>query len=974
MRCFKVGKLRVPTGSLFAVAASILGFAAVLSACGGAGDRRFATESYDEYTEPLNNAVIASPTGVTTVGVDAGAGSNGGGSGSAVTVSSSGGGTSGGSSSGGTSGGSSSGGTSGGSGSSGSSSGPSSSSGGGLVGDAGVEDAAGSAEGGSGGGFGFWHFDDCSPTSNFLIDSSGEGANAQHALGAACVPGISGLGVDIRSAKDVITVPDEPQFTINPRIAVAAWVKPTTVAGDQPIVIKRLNNETAFSLGIHNGNIEMSVVLTTGTTYISQAPITAGTWTHVAGMYDGTFVFLFIDGQQFGQVYAGGTIRDVFAPLRIGATTQTQYLHGVVDEVFVSTEVVTAAQIEALACIHQPPTFAVSPEVGVTVPYDADAHYNVSVTDSDVGFCQPAQVDMFFDSFDPNLTEIFDFPAGEFQTVSQGTSVTFGIDVIPNENEPLGVQQLPFDIEVFGGSPNFTFDDLQGQLTLDIAIPSCFVFEKRELMITDVSVVDDPVRTFGQGGGGTGGVVIIPGDAGIVSGSSGGIVVTGSGGTTGMGSGGRGSPPPGAASTVVAAGRRGGGSSSGGGGSSGTSSGSGSGSPDSSVADASETFESGSPVLDASVDAANSPDLGVWTFGHLMREMAPTPDAAPAMALQLFNHWLTNQTVNGFTVVARPLMQQLLLDIWPKAANGDLDLDQAPVTLQAIVNRIDVRNLANGSAGEGRFVFGVNGQSFQNFTIIIEYTLPAKTEADVLTWANLWHGLSSYPFPSEEYNAALEAITERFVRHGANPSGVNGSALAELRTNEIALSGGVEWELRGFVLSSAGFDETTVKETPDLSFNGTATLADFVNENAAAIEAEVPGAMGGTVPLVFEGQDFLGGSVFNGLIEWNAPGITDPNARFHQSLNTCNGCHGPETNTTFLMITPRVPGSEASLSAFITGTQATDLFSGQVRTLNDLGRRQTDLTSLVCPGVAAAPPVDAGAPPPANDAGAASRK
>src|SRR5262245_50082940 len=44
-------------------------------------------------------------------------------------------------------------------------------------------------------GFGSWHFDDCSPDSHFLIDSSGAGANAQQALGAACVPGISGLGV-----------------------------------------------------------------------------------------------------------------------------------------------------------------------------------------------------------------------------------------------------------------------------------------------------------------------------------------------------------------------------------------------------------------------------------------------------------------------------------------------------------------------------------------------------------------------------------------------------------------------------------------------------------------------------------------------------------------------------------------------------------------------------------------------------------
>jgi hypothetical protein len=126
---------------------------------------------------------------------------------------------------------------------------------------------------------------------------------------------------------------------------------------------------------------------------------------------------------------------------------------------------------------------------------------------------------------------------------------------------------------------------------------------------------------------------------------------------------------------------------------------------------------------------------------------------------------------------------------------------------------------------------------------------------------------------------------------------------------------------------------------------------------------------------MLNGSPFLGGSVFNDLIFWNAPGIVDPDARFHMSLNTCNGCHGPETNTGFLMITPRFPGNEASLSGFITGTTVFDPFSGQVRTLNDLGRRRLDLTSLVCGSggggmMPPPPPVDAGPPPPPpRDAG-----
>jgi len=843
-----------------------------LSGCGSSPDARFAAESYDENTEPLTNAVIGTPKGITVVGEDGGIS----GSSSGPASSSSG------------AGGSSS--SSGGVSSSGGSSGGSSS---GIGVDSGVGGGdGGDVDGGAVGGFGQWHFDDCSPTSNFLIDSSGEGANAQHALKSDCVPGISGLGVEFRSAKDLVQVPDEPQFTVSQRVAVAAWVHPTTVAGDQPIIIKRLNNQTSFSLGIHDGNIQMSVVLSTGKTILSQAPIAAGTWTHVAGMYDGTFVFLFIDGQQFGQVFGGGTLRDVFAPIRIGATTQTQFFHGIIDEVFVSTQAITAETLTALTCIQRPTTLAVNPATSGPVPFDTTVHYDITVSDNDVGDCSSNQVELFFESFDPTIVTNID-PPGSFQTVLPATSVDFGIDVTGSDEADPGVHPLPFVVDVFGSAPTFSFEQLSGQLTYELAQPTgCFVTIPEELMITDTSVVDDPVRTFG---------VVDPG-GGIFS-NDGGIGVA-------------------------------------------------------------EDAESGSEDTDA--DAGINPSLGVWTFGHLMRELAPTPADAPAMTLQLFQHWLTDQTVNGFTVSARPAIQQVLLDVWPKTSTGDLDLDQSPLRLQAIVNRVDLRNLSRGSAGEGRFVFAVNGQGFpQSFTVILEYNLPAQTQTDVQNWAAAWHGLSSHPFPSEEYNAALEALTQSFAGRGSTPGLVNGSNLLELRTNEIALS--FQWELRAFLLTpTAGFfDETPLKETPDLGFNETQTFADLVNQNATAIIAEVPGANDNTVPLAFEGQSFQAGSIFNNQIEWSGPGISDPDARFHASLNTCNGCHGPESGTfNFTMITPRFAGTPATLSPFLTGTTVSDPFSGQVRTLNDLSRRRTDLTSLVCTSEAdagIAPLTEAGA-------------
>jgi hypothetical protein len=293
-----------------------------------------------------------------------------------------------------------------------------------------------------------------------------------------------------------------------------------------------------------------------------------------------------------------------------------------------------------------------------------------------------------------------------------------------------------------------------------------------------------------------------------------------------------------------------------------------------------------------------------------------------------------------------PGFSSILLNNWPRDANGQLDLTRAPLQLEAIVNRFDLRDQTNGDAGEGRFVFGFtqNGIPLQA-TLIFEYKLPAATDADTLAWANAWHALAALPFPSEQYNAALQAITDKFSGRGARPDHPNGSAINAVRTNEIDLGGGAPWELREFGLSSTTgrLVPATIKLTPDLSFKNTQTLASYINQNQAAIIAETH-----TVPETFAGAPFRTGAVFNDLTAWFAPGV-DPEARHHFSVNTCNGCHSSqETNTPFLQITPRFPGGEALLSPFLTGTTVPDPQTGQPRSFNDLHRRALDLKNIVC--------------------------
>jgi hypothetical protein len=352
-------------------------------------------------------------------------------------------------------------------------------------------------------------------------------------------------------------------------------------------------------------------------------------------------------------------------------------------------------------------------------------------------------------------------------------------------------------------------------------------------------------------------------------------------------------------------------------------------------------------IRDVSVvdDPVRTGPGGAWTFGKLMENMAPTPADAPAMVEAMLTSFLKQQTVNGFTLPTRAGAQQVLDSM--RGPDGKLDLSRQAFRLLAIANRIDLNDVSASTAGEGRFVFGFApfGQTLQA-TLIIEYNIPAASQADIVDLANAWHALRALPFPSEQYNAALQKVTERFTARNAAPGRTNGSALGQLRTNDFfALS--FAWEFREFHLDpTSGFlVPAPVALTPDRSFNFSGALGRFAVANEPAILAEKH-----TVPLTFEGAPFQGGNVdASDFFVWQVPGV-GPETRSRFARNTCNGCHTQsETGGSQFQVSPRSPFQEAQLSGFLLGADVPDFSAGVVRHFNELGRRARILHDLVCP-------------------------
>ena len=332
-------------------------------------------------------------------------------------------------------------------------------------------------------------------------------------------------------------------------------------------------------------------------------------------------------------------------------------------------------------------------------------------------------------------------------------------------------------------------------------------------------------------------------------------------------------------------------------------------------------------------DARSSNQLnGPWSFRRLISEMTPEGIDPADFVLTWLDQWRNVSVLNGFAVEQRPGINAIIQS-WPKRADGKLDLARAPLDLLAIVNRTDLRSPGKPN-GEGRFIYAFQGGSGGNraFTIILEYNLPDTNGQTAAVWAERWHGLGGLAF-GEELNQALESITSAFTTRGANPAGVNGSALSQLRSNEIELN--FPWELREFHLDAATglLLQATTANTPDRSLRGvtsglTTWLTDPANRSSIlAGTHEVP-------------AEFLGGRSRSDGTAWTFPNVDEP-LRKAFARQTCNGCHNGEVDSVidgFYHITPNTrpdPTGTSNVSPFLRNTE--------------LPRRAQVLETLLCP-------------------------
>ena len=227
-------------------------------------------------------------------------------------------------------------------------------------------------------------FDQASGTS--ATDSSGNNYTGNLVNGPVWSAGRIGTGALLfDNVNDRVVLPLDLAGAEGGAITVSAWVKPSTIADAGVIVAKDRSGFTQWTLkmdGRSGNNAKNNLIFTVGAggrvvTATSDAEVMADLgWHHVAGVYNGAQVYVYLDGVSVDATAnpLTGTIANYAHQICVGTSgttcNESAFFGGLIDDVRIYSRGLTATEIGAL--MSAPPPGGTLPEVTVTAT-DPDA-------------------------------------------------------------------------------------------------------------------------------------------------------------------------------------------------------------------------------------------------------------------------------------------------------------------------------------------------------------------------------------------------------------------------------------------------------------------------------------------------------------------------------------------------------------------------------------------------------------------------
>ncbi len=204
---------------------------------------------------------------------------------------------------------------------------------------------------------GYWKLDE--GTGTITRDSSGNGNDGTLIGQPQWITGISGTALSFDGEGSSVSIPDSESLRISgDQVSSEIWFKPTVTLDDGTAPTCILDKGNAYSFIINMGqyppsNGEIAFVVGVGTPPWQWISTTtnrwlAGSWYHIAGIYDGSYLRIYVNGILENSIPTSGDLRTETFPLAIGSYTLGDRLFfcGAVDEVKIYNYARTAEEIQ----------------------------------------------------------------------------------------------------------------------------------------------------------------------------------------------------------------------------------------------------------------------------------------------------------------------------------------------------------------------------------------------------------------------------------------------------------------------------------------------------------------------------------------------------------------------------------------------------------------------------------------------------
>ena len=195
-----------------------------------------------------------------------------------------------------------------------------------------------------------WRLDESSGDTAY--DSSGDNHGTLEPGPPVWQPagGQIGGALEFDGLNDFVSIPNESNFDVTERLTVAAWIKVTAFDRGWQAIVTKGDNAWRIQRDAQNNALEFAVSGTSAGNVLGSVKVNDGQWHHVAGVYDGTGIYLYVDGAVDNSVPASGTISTNDFPVMIGENAERpgRFWNGLMDDVSIFSRALDGTEITNL--------------------------------------------------------------------------------------------------------------------------------------------------------------------------------------------------------------------------------------------------------------------------------------------------------------------------------------------------------------------------------------------------------------------------------------------------------------------------------------------------------------------------------------------------------------------------------------------------------------------------------------------------